>query len=93
MTLLSLAQLLMVIWLQEVLNASFHMKDLGPLTYFLGLDVHKFKEGLLINKQKDNKDLIFQTPLQNSTLVCQSSPSAQAHLGPIRVFLLLAIVS
>lgn len=59
----------MVFWLQEALNDSFQMKGLGPLTYFLGLEVHKIKEGLLINQQKDAKDLIFQARLQNSTPV------------------------
>lgn len=36
--------------LQKELHASLHMKDLGHLTYFLGLEVHKLKGGsLLIN--------------------------------------------
>ena len=32
--------------LKTHLSESFHMKDLGPLTYFLGLEVHHSLSGL-----------------------------------------------
>ena len=32
--------------LQQHLQASFHMKDFGPLTYFLGLEVHTDSIGI-----------------------------------------------
>lgn len=53
--------------LQNSLHASFHMKHLGPFTYFLGLEVHKLPQGLFINQQKYIQDLIQQAPLQNTS--------------------------
>ena len=38
--------------LQQHLQASFHMKDLGPLTYFLGLEVHTDSTGIFLNQHK-----------------------------------------
>ena len=38
--------------LQQNLQASFHMKDLGPLTYFLGLEVHYDSLGISLNQHK-----------------------------------------
>ena len=35
--------------LQQLLHATFHMKDLGQLTYFLGLEVHYLSHGLFVN--------------------------------------------
>lgn len=29
-----------ILQLHNVLKSSFHMKDLGPLTYFVGLEIH-----------------------------------------------------
>ena len=43
---------------QQSLHASFHMKDLGPLTYFLGLEVHKLLRSLFIDQHKYTMDLI-----------------------------------
>ena len=40
------------------LHDSFHMKDLGPLTYFLGLEVHQSNKGLIFNQHKYAIDLI-----------------------------------
>ena len=38
--------------LQQHLQASFHMKDLGPLTYLLGLGVHTDSIGIFLNQHK-----------------------------------------
>jgi hypothetical protein len=35
--------------LKQNLQASFHMKDLGPLTYFLGLEVHTDSSSIFLN--------------------------------------------
>lgn len=43
------------------------MNDLGPLTYFLGLEVHKIQGGLFINQHKYTLDLISQALLQHTT--------------------------
>lgn len=55
--------------LQQFLCTSFHMKDLGPLTYFLGLQVHKIQGGLFINQHEYTRDVIAQDCLQNTTHV------------------------
>ena len=59
----------MINHLQTSLRESFHMKDLGALTYFLGLEVHRSKKGLILNQHKYAMDLIEMTGLQHSTLV------------------------
>lgn len=55
--------------LQGSLHQSFHMKDLGPLTYFVGLEVHQSEKGLLLDQHKYIVDLIDMVGLLNSTLV------------------------
>lgn len=45
------------------------MKDLGPLTYFLGLEVHQNQGRLFMNKNKYTWDLTIHTWLLNTTLV------------------------
>ncbi|XP_019052161.1 PREDICTED: uncharacterized protein LOC104591226 isoform X1 [Nelumbo nucifera] len=44
--------------LKPLLHNSFHMKDLGPLTYFLGLEVHRSSRGYFICQQKYASDLV-----------------------------------
>ncbi|GKV30596.1 hypothetical protein SLEP1_g39391 [Rubroshorea leprosula] len=44
--------------LKELLCRSFQMKDLGPLTYFLGLEVHSSSRGYAVNQRKYVLDLI-----------------------------------
>lgn len=53
-----------ILQLQKFLRASFHMKDLGPLTYFLGLQVHNIQGGLFINQHEYTRDVIAQECLQ-----------------------------
>lgn len=55
--------------LQVSLHKSCHMKDLGPLTYFLGLEVHQSEKGLIPDQHKYNLDLIDIAGLLHSTLV------------------------
>lgn len=43
--------------LKDLFQNSFKMKDLGPLTYFLGLEIQHSSAGYL-NQQKYTKDLI-----------------------------------
>jgi len=38
--------------LQTQLHATFHMKDLRQLTYYLGLEVHHQSNGIFLNPQK-----------------------------------------
>ena len=53
--------------LQQHLQASFHMKDLGPLTYFLGLKVHTDSTGIFLNQHKYTQDLITLAGLQDTS--------------------------
>jgi len=55
--------------LKQNLQASFHMKDLGPLKYFLGLEVHTYSSGIFLNQQKYTHDLIGLAGLQDSPSV------------------------
>ena len=55
--------------LQSSLHASFPIKDLGNLTYFLGLEVHTSAQGTFINQYKYTKDMIAMAQLENSTPV------------------------
>ena len=45
------------------------MKDLGSLTYFLGLEVHHSPSGISLNQHKYASDLVATTGLQGATSV------------------------
>ncbi|KAJ6937342.1 hypothetical protein NC652_011864 [Populus alba x Populus x berolinensis] len=55
--------------LQQHLRDSFHMTDLGSLTYFLGLEVHSSSSGIYVHQQKYTHDLIALAGLQASSPV------------------------
>jgi hypothetical protein len=40
------------------LNADFALKDLGPLHYFLGIEVKRTATGLILSQEKYAKDLL-----------------------------------
>lgn len=44
--------------IQKFLHSTFHMKDLGQLTYFLGLEVHHQPQGIFVNQHKYTRDLV-----------------------------------
>lgn len=48
------------------LNATFSLKDLGWLDYFLGIEVYYSQIGIHLNQQKYAKDLITKCNLQNN---------------------------
>ena len=45
------------------LNKCFHMKDLGKLKYFLGIEVTRNSDGIFLCQQKYALDLIFEAGL------------------------------
>ena len=45
------------------------MKDLGPLNYFLGLEVSSFVDGYYLNQDKCTSDLISQASIIDSKIV------------------------
>ena len=55
--------------LKTDISKSFHMKDLGPLTYFLGLKVHRSPSGILLNQQTYASDLVATAGLEGATFV------------------------
>lgn len=59
----------MINHLQASLHESFHMKDLGPFTYFLGLEVLQSEKGHILDQHKYAMDLIQMAGLQQSTPV------------------------
>ncbi|XP_039047243.1 uncharacterized mitochondrial protein AtMg00810-like [Hibiscus syriacus] len=52
--------------LKNLMNKKFKMKDLGELKYFLGLEVMRSKEGILINQRKYALELIEETGVSGS---------------------------
>ena len=55
--------------LQQLLHTTFHMKDLGQLTYFLGLEVHHRASGIFVNQHKYIQDLITFAGLEDTSSV------------------------
>nr|XP_027187526.1 uncharacterized protein LOC105851554 isoform X1 [Cicer arietinum] len=55
--------------LKQQLQASFHMKDLGNLHYFLGLEVHYTSMGIFLHQHKYAIDLISMAGLQSTNPV------------------------
>ncbi|KAF5447355.1 hypothetical protein F2P56_032912 [Juglans regia] len=55
--------------LQQNLKAFFHMKDLGPLQYFLGLEVQITPTGTLLHQHKYTQELISLASLQSGNSV------------------------
>ena len=59
------------------------MKDLGPLTYFLGLEVQQTKKGIFLHQHKYVTDLIALASHQDSTPV-DTSLEVNAKLRKMR---------
>ena len=47
--------------LQNYLSREFEMKDLGPLKYFLGIEVSRSSEGIFLSQRKYALDLLQET--------------------------------
>ncbi|XP_038999120.1 uncharacterized mitochondrial protein AtMg00810-like [Hibiscus syriacus] len=56
--------------LKMILYASFRMKDLGELKYFLGFEILRSSEGILLNQRKCALELIEETRLRGAKPVC-----------------------
>lgn len=49
--------------LKHLLNSQFHMKDLGDVTYFLGLEISKNSQGIFVPQHKYTLNLIKEAGL------------------------------
>ena len=47
------------------LSNEFRMKDLGPLHYFLGIEVHNSPSGLHLTQSKYAKDMLFRSGMDS----------------------------
>ncbi|KAL9231947.1 hypothetical protein vseg_007105 [Gypsophila vaccaria] len=56
--------------LKKVLDTTFTIKDLGYIRYFLGLEVIRSSEGILVNQRKYVRDLISDAGMNN----CSPAP-------------------
>ena len=55
--------------LQQQLKSSFHMKDLGPLQYFLGLEAQHCPTGILLHQYKYTQELLSLVGLSDANSV------------------------
>ena len=67
--------------LKDFLSQQFEMKDLGHLSYFLGLEITHFTDGLYITQAKYASDLLSRGRLTNSKTV-DTPVELNAHLTP-----------
>lgn len=58
--------------LKNRLLESFHMKDLGSLTYYLGLKVHRSPSSISLNQHKYASDLSLQLAYRRLPLLILS---------------------
>lgn len=49
-----------------MMSQSFHMKDLGPIHYFLGIEVSRSSDGFLLSQQKYTIDILHEFGMSNS---------------------------
>ena len=55
--------------LKHFLGCQFEMKDLGPLNYFLGIEVSSSTDGYYLTQTKHTSDLISQASITGSKIV------------------------
>ena len=67
--------------LKDFLNQQFEMKDLGHLSYFLGLEITHSTDGFYITQAKYASNLLSQAGLTDSKTV-DTPVELNAHLTP-----------
>lgn len=53
--------------LKVVLSSHFHMKDLGPVSYFLGLEIDRSDAGFFVLQRKYTSDLIKEFGMEKAS--------------------------
>ncbi|XP_019100894.1 PREDICTED: uncharacterized protein LOC109132888 [Camelina sativa] len=66
-----------VVRFKQYLSHCFHMKDLGPLKYFLGIEVARSSRGIYLSQRKYALDIINECGLLGGRPVC--TPMLQNH--------------
>jgi hypothetical protein len=56
------------------LKSDFTLKDLGNLSYFLGIQVKQLSDGILLSQEKYASDI----PRRAGMLTCKSAPTPMA---------------
>ena len=69
--------------LKNFLSQQFEMKDLGHLSYFLGLEIIHSTDGLYITQAKYASELLSRAGLTDSKTV-DTPVELNAHLTPLR---------
>ena len=69
--------------LKDFLSQQFEMKDLGHLSYFLGLEITHSTDDLYITQAKYASDLLSRAGLTDSKMV-DTLVELNAHLTPSR---------
>lgn len=64
-------------WFKKYLGDCFHMKDLGKLKYFLGIEMVQNKEGFVLTHIKYSLDIVKDTGLLGSKAA--EMPMEQNH--------------
>ncbi|KAK3027217.1 hypothetical protein RJ639_040806 [Escallonia herrerae] len=65
--------------LKEFLQTKFHTKDLGQLTYFLGIEVTRSKKGIFLSQRKYVLDLLVETRKAGAK-PCNTPMNPSVHL-------------
>ena len=66
------------------LSSWFPVKDLGPLHYFLGLEVHRSSQGIFLHQTKYLIDLLKKTNMEGAKPCCTPLSSKKLdHSGPL----------
>ena len=67
----------------------FRMKDLGPLTYFLGIEILRSKSGSLVHQRKYTTDLITSAWLDDARTFSQITSCIDKEID---LFLILIVL-
>ena len=64
------------------LSSQFALKDLGDLHFFLGIEVKKIQDGIVLNQQKYASELLTRMGMKD----CKLSPTSLSSLVKLLVF-------
>ena len=70
-----------ILHITNLLDQHFKIKNLGALTYFLGLEVARNNFGIHLSQRKDTIDLLHETGMQN----CAPMPTPMTHSSRLSI--------